>query len=1383
MPTGILVSLGNGVLDTGDSTATTGSSFVIDVVLGTGTWDWIDEGGLFNIGSDSGTETGTYNLGTDGNVYFVPDDGTLPPDVDIATVATHPTYPAPDGTVQGTSGDDTMAEGYTDSETDSITAGNDVVVGGGGNDNIESGAGDDTVIGDQTGANDGEDTINAGAGDDTVYGDSIADASGVAETTEFSWEDQGIADGNSVAGGITGLTANGDIQVSMTITQDANFTSAEMSNDTLYNYNGLDDDSSIAFSGGDAGTDPNTGVVTLDFAAAASGYSDEVSDVTFGIFDLDLQPGQFSDQVIIKAYDADGNEVPVTLTTIGGGTTAIVTDDATGTATATVENGWLSIVNPDDDDGFVQVNVAGPVASITIDYNNVDTDYGDQSIRIGDVELTTIPDASAPEGGAADVIYGDAGADTIFGQGGDDLLDGGADQDYIDGGTGADTIYGDQAPNTELPTEFSWEDQGIADGSSVTGGVTGLTANGDIQVAMTITQDANFTSAEMSDNTLYDYNGQDDDSSIVIEGGAAGTDQNAAVITLDFTAAEAGYVDEVSNVTFGIFDLDLMPDQFFDQVIITAVDADGNEVPVTLTTIAGGTTAIVTDNATGTATATVENNPGANLSTDSVETFLQVNVAGPVASITIDYNNVNTAYGGHAIHIGDIELTAIPEAEVGAADVIVGGAGDDTIFGQGGDDTITGGADNDSVTGGLGSDTIILGEGFGNDLIDGSEDAGDTDVDVLDASALTGDTTLDLSGADPENGTLTDGANVATFDNIEVVELGSGDDSVIGSTGDDSVVAGAGADTINMGAGNDTVDLGAGSPDGDADVVVLQDGFGADVLNNFDAPTPNGDGTFTGIDMLDVTSLLDAGGDPVNTADTTVSDDGNGNAVLTFPNGESITLTGIAPTDADNPFYLHAMGIPLQDGTIEGTAGNDVIDGSYTGDPDGDLIDNDDAVLPGDTGDDDLIYGYGGDDSITAGAGNDEVFGGTGNDTIAGNTGDDTIAGEAGDDVILLNDNYGNDLIDGDETSETSGDTIDGSGLTQNVTVNFSAPEAGTISNGTDTATFSNIEHVITGAGDDTVTGGAVSEDITTGGGNDTILSTGTGADTIDTGAGDDTITFSEGDSIDGGEGNDVFTLEDLGEPTNGAINITGGTGGETLGGGDTLQLGDLADISTLATTSDGTNADGNETFSGSITLDDGTLLTFSEIENIICFTPGTRIATPQGARDVADLRPGDMVLTRDHGLQPIRWIQSRTVPAMDKFAPIRIRPGVATGQERDLLVSPQHQMLFEGYRAELLFGESEVLVAAKHLVDGNLVTQDEGGEVTYIHMMFDQHELIYAEGAITESFHPGDVSLTAITDPAREELFALFPELRSNLGGYGSTARRCLRKHEAILL
>ena len=98
-------------------------------------------------------------------------------------------------------------------------------------------------------------------------------------------------------------------------------------------------------------------------------------------------------------------------------------------------------------------------------------------------------------------------------------------------------------------------------------------------------------------------------------------------------------------------------------------------------------------------------------------------------------------------------------------------------------------------------------------------------------------------------------------------------------------------------------------------------------------------------------------------------------------------------------------------------------------------------------------------------------------------------------------------------------------------------------------------------------------------------------------------------------------------------------------------------------------------------------------------------------------------------------------------------------------------------------FGEREVLVSTKRLIDGMDVTQDEQNTMTDIHIMFDSHQVIYAEGAATESFHPGDVGMSAVSDQAREELFAIFPELRADQSVYGNTARRCLKAHEAKLI
>lgn len=314
-------------------------------------------------------------------------------------------------------------------------------------------------------------------------------------------------------------------------------------------------------------------------------------------------------------------------------------------------------------------------------------------------------------------------------------------------------------------------------------------------------------------------------------------------------------------------------------------------------------------------------------------------------------------------------------------------------------------------------------------------------------------------------------------------------------------------------------------------------------------------------------------------------------------------------------------------------------------------------------------------------------------------------------------------------------------------------------------------------AGDDTIDGGAGDDTLTGGAGNDRLTG-GTGRDQFFGGLGDDVIYVAEGDSAEGGDGDDHFILTDLGETGGAAITITGGEGEESLG--DTLRLN--PDVSRADITFTNTDDDSGG-LSGFFTMADGTVVSFSEIENIICFTPGVRILTPQGERPVESLSVGDMVVTRDNGPRPIRWIGCRTVEGRGRFAPIAINSSVLDGARRPLLVSPQHRFLFAGYHAQLLFGENEVLAAAKHLVDGVDVRVMERPQVTYIHLMFDRHEVIYAEGAATESFHAGDMGISAISDKSREELFAIFPELRSNVGAHGDTARTCLKKHEARLI
>ncbi|MGV6811291.1 MAG: Hint domain-containing protein [Brevirhabdus sp.] len=182
------------------------------------------------------------------------------------------------------------------------------------------------------------------------------------------------------------------------------------------------------------------------------------------------------------------------------------------------------------------------------------------------------------------------------------------------------------------------------------------------------------------------------------------------------------------------------------------------------------------------------------------------------------------------------------------------------------------------------------------------------------------------------------------------------------------------------------------------------------------------------------------------------------------------------------------------------------------------------------------------------------------------------------------------------------------------------------------------------------------------------------------------------------------------------------------------------------------------------------------------CFTSGTMIDTPDGPRRVEDIRPGDLVTTLDSGPQTVRWVGKRTVDGGGDFAPILFAPG-ALDNTTALLVSPQHRMLVDGWKAELFYGEDSVLVAAKHLVNNDTVTVAPCAEVTYVHILFDTHEVVMADGAPAESFFPGDFMLSRDVE-LRAEMLKIFPELATEgVANLPCTARRVLTGREAALL
>lgn len=311
-------------------------------------------------------------------------------------------------------------------------------------------------------------------------------------------------------------------------------------------------------------------------------------------------------------------------------------------------------------------------------------------------------------------------------------------------------------------------------------------------------------------------------------------------------------------------------------------------------------------------------------------------------------------------------------------------------------------------------------------------------------------------------------------------------------------------------------------------------------------------------------------------------------------------------------------------------------------------------------------------------------------------------------------------------------------------------------------------------------------------GGNDTI-NAGAGNDTIDGGTGEDTLT--------GGDGDDVFvvsdghdTITDFGSGNSGAIDDGDNTNNDfvdlsthysqanydaaVLAGdidpaviSNPLQWlqADLEDDGILNDTNAGWTTDNTLTIANGAAPASSAALT-GDTTGVICFAQGTNITTDRGDTPIEDLSVGDMVLTQDKRLLPIKWISSVLVDAETlahnpKLRPIRICAG-ALGNglpRRDLFVSPQHRMLVRSRIAERIFDQTEVLVAAKNLTQSaGIDVADEITEVRYFHFLFRQHEVVFAEGTPSESLYTGPEALNSVSNEERKEIYALFPELKT---------------------
>lgn len=555
----------------------------------------------------------------------------------------------------------------------------------------------------------------------------------------------------------------------------------------------------------------------------------------------------------------------------------------------------------------------------------------------------------------------------------------------------------------------------------------------------------------------------------------------------------------------------------------------------------------------------------------------------------------------------------------------------------------------------------------------------------------------------------------------------------------------------------------------------------------------------------------------------------------------SLTLNSIDNATNAN-FNADRLMTGWDNGVVDGTAGNDLINSAYV-EPianGSDRIDNGDGTSGAATGwQDDVVLAGAGDDTVLAGAGNDTVDGGTGADSIDGGAGNDSLFGGAGvfNDTILGG--LGNDTIDGGEgndvlTGGDGNDTVFGGAGNDTIVggagadvynggagmdfVDYSASAAGVnvnLATGTGSAgdatgdSYSGVDGILGSAFDDTLTGydiastnpldpytnvifgnagndlidgrdggdslyGGDDNDTVLGGGGDDLIAGDAGNDLLDGGAGADTMT--------GGLGNDTFTGLTIGDVVDGS---------EDPGNGDVDILDLLGSGWSKATTniifSDASHENGTVEFLDGTGAVIGTM-SFSNIETIVpCFTPGTLIETDRGPVAVEALSAGDRVLTRDHGFQTLRWVGRRDLTAAEvqaspQLRPVRIAKGaLGPGQPtRDMTVSPQHRILLAGAQTELVAGEPEVLAPAIHLAGRPGIALDTlTGGVSYIHILFDRHEIVLSDGIWTESYQPGAATLGALTDGMRDEVLLLFPHLASDPATAFPAARITLRRHE----
>ncbi|NJS38446.1 MAG: hypothetical protein HC783_04830 [Rhodobacteraceae bacterium] len=1089
-----------------------------------------------------------------------------------------------------------------------------------------------------------------------------------------------------------------------------------------------------------------------------------------------------------------------------------------------------SATNTNSINGWAGISIPGPVTSIVITYSNAGdaSSNANQQILISDVQFNAIPLDS-------DSILGGTGNDAIFGGIGTDTIDGGADNDVIEGGAGNDSLIGNTGTDTlSYASSTAGVNVNLATGAVSGGHAAGDTISGFENVTGTGLGDT--LTGDNNDNVLSGLTGADslngaggNDTLIGGAGadtlvGGSGTDtasyQTATASVIANLATPAGNTGDAAgdsyssienligstlsdslggnagaNLLEGLAGADTLSGSTGADTLFGGADVDQLFGGIDNDLLDGGTGADFLFGGSG--RDTLAGGDGAD-SVDGGQGFDFADYSGSNAAVSVNLNDTVAESGGHAA--GDT-LSSI-EGLIGSTfgDTLIGDMKANIILGGGGADTIDGGFGSDSIQGGDGNDVI---------------DAGPDTAPVI-TPPLPQDLRLDwdaqlLTNPNPN----IDAGFTQTTGGINIQVTYTEDDSATNTafTIDNGPLAGN-ADAVSIYAVNDEIP-GDREFDTDSAGVLTRAVGGAGTTEatiNFSSAANSGltgevSDVYFRISDIDVGGFrdtvtvlaFDALGNPVPVDFTVV-------ATQITESGNTLTAAAsaspVAPSSASGSALVYVQGpvasIVIQYGDLNNPGSQQAIllsDVLFTTIPES--VDN---------ADDDTVSGGLGDDFIQAGIGIDSLMGDEGNDTLLGEAGNDLLFGGIGEDS--LDGGIGDDQLDGGADNDTllgdtGSDTIFGGSGADSI-------EGG---DGNDTILF--------GEGADTVFGGDGSDLIDdvggiqlagvnlvySGSGNDTVY-TGDGADLLfgDAGNdvlygenGNDTITGGTGnDTVYGDQGNDVFVvgLNDVTTVAGDADTLApyeviygGGGPGASLGDNDTIDLSVFGFSRVVIVPSAPGSEDGYIKILDTLGNEIGRIDYFN-IENIFpCFTPGVMILTDRGEVPVEALVPGDLVMTRDNGLQPVRWVGRRDLGLLDLMAdpdlqPIEIATGaLANGPDRVLRVSPQHRVLVEGARAELMFGEAEVLVAAKHLLGQAGVTRVlplEG--VAYIHILFDRHEIVQSDGVWTESFQPADRMLSAMDAEVRGEVLKLFPQLAKAEAAFPA-ARLSLKAHEARVL